>query len=162
MPKKEKKYATKKFLAKPLAGFLNDNGESNIDIAKNIVEYFKSHDTGNYAAIVSDTRINDHHVKHKEDKYRYEKDVEGKYIIVFKAFTSGMIQDTAEDTIKSYIRGFMLDNRKATAATISDELEDVFGGSWAVIRSTARIYHTYDEYSFILQVKNSTWKIWRQ
>ena len=74
---------TAQFQSQPLAVFINDNDETNYDIAKSICEFFDARDTGTYAAIVSDTPITRYSFLHT-GKRRYAPRCRGKYIMVWK------------------------------------------------------------------------------
>ena len=148
------------FLTFPLATFINDNDEeSNFHIAKNIVKFFEAYDDGNYAAIVSDKPISTRSFKFCEGKCRYDKNIRGKYIIVYKQAITGKARIYKKDVIEYFITGLILYNDNAK--NVRYGLEELFDKHWSVIKSHGSCYYTYNTYSFKLRIGKEKWTIWR-
>ena len=137
-------------------------GESNFDIAKNIVTFFQARDSGKYAAIVADkTILAEHRNFHfAEVKYKEDSNVRGKHIIVYKQLASGNVKNFKASTVKSCAKGLIIDNKDANI--VKEGLNEVFGNYWSVVKG-GTIYCTFPQgWWHELNIDNETWKIWRQ
>ena len=155
---------TAQFMSQPLAAFINDNDETNFDIAKSIATYFDNRDTGKYAAIVSDIPIKCA-CSYSEGKYRSVDKCRGKYIQVWKQSGQNfnLNHSPKESIVASCVKGIIGDHQDDIAA-IQSGLDEVFGKSWAVFAGKEQfgIYCSYRKYLFNGEISGKRWVIWRQ
>ena len=157
-----------RFMVHPLSGFINeDDEETNLDIAKNIVDFFNAWDkTGKYTAIVSNKRIRVA-AGYTEGKYRYDnkKKFRGKYIAVWKQDGGEPFQKVIKkEYVKACLEG-LIENYD-DVEDVREAMNDVFGESWAVVKASSKAkckaYFTSTAYNFHAKIDGKYWKVWRQ
>eukprot|EP01083_Nonionella_stella_P265152 898548_1 len=105
------KMTKNQFMSQPMGAFINNDFESNDDIAKNIVTFFESRDDGTYAAIVSDEGCN-WSCWYAEGKCKCVQNCRGKYITVWKQRQSDkLLKNFNQTTVRSVVKGLILDNQ---------------------------------------------------
>eukprot|EP01083_Nonionella_stella_P073939 200251_1 len=150
------------FMSQPMAAFINDNGESNYEIAKSIVTFFNDRDDGRYAAIVSNTGSPaSAHYWYIEGKYKRVDNCRGKSIQVWKQPQSDALLNALtfkEATVKSIIKGLIIDN--GTPVKVCESLHEIFGKYWCASIGGS-VYSTYGSYFVHMTVNNRMWIVWR-
>ncbi len=151
----EHKLTKEQFYSQPLAAFINDNNESNYDIAKSIVSFFEDRDDGKYSAIVSDKRPFCN-TWNEQEKYRYVKHCRGKYIIVWKQTPKAKITDDEikESTVGSVVKALINDINDTKKINVI--LSEIFGNYWTVC-CEGSVHCTYSQY----YIQYKKWTVWR-
>ena len=155
------KMTRSQFMSQPLAAFINDDeGQTNYQISKSIVDFYQDRDDGYYAAITSDKPIK-WSGYHTDAKYKYIKKCRGKYIIVYKQAKSEMLlKRCKQSTVKACAIGLIMENMN-NLTEVSTGLSELFGDYWSVCCG-GKVYSHYDGFYFVLNIKNKTYIIWRQ
>merc|ERR1719361_1864406 len=158
---------TDQFMSQPLAAFIDNEDESNFEIADKIVTYFTDRDTGCYAAIVADASSPAQYVAdYIEDKMREVSNCRGKWICVWKQAKSEKLKVHYSKTVVSaLVKGLTIET-KGGPHRIQEHLHEVFGKHWCVVqsktsKSSACYYHDHQDNNFTFASGGYKWSIWR-
>lgn len=148
------------FMTAPLNDLV-DPDQSNYEIAQVIKQKLDAVDSGDYAVIVSDQKIENFVYTLTCNKKR-ECKVNGKYLFIYKQAASQISKVFDRNVVRSCLVGIIIHN-EGNNKNIAIKMGHVFGSCWAVyVGSGACYYHCSNNLWYKIKYKNKVYTVWKQ